>query len=174
MRTDVIALDAEIKKRAAIRDQLLQMCPELAEDDAELLDMLENETNVTDIIVAMARTSKEREAAEKACKELAKVYTERADRHKMAYTSLRRSIIQAMTSIGQGKIKHPLASISVRSLEDKVELIDKDATFAPDDFCSERVVREFDMAKINADLDKAVELGLVVIHNDRQSVTIKV
>ena len=172
MRTDVIALDAELKRRDAIKEQLLQMCPELAEDDGALIDTLDGETNVDEILVIMARSVKEREAAAKSCKELAGVYTDRAARHKTAEEALRKTIIWAMERSNKQKIKHAHVTLSWKHLDDKIEIIG-DASVAPDELITEEFVRRIDKEKVAANIDLAVDAGIAVIHSDRKSVTIR-
>lgn len=174
MRTDQVAVASELNRWKNLREQLLANCPDLADDDEALFDTIDGETQLTDIILEMARKSKEREAAEKATNDLAKTYSERAARHKKAKESLRAAIVWAMSEIGQKKLKDATVSVSVRDLEDKIEVVEKDVDMIPDEFVSEKTVRAVDMEKIQADLQSAIDLGVIVIHYDRKSATIKV
>lgn len=174
MRTDVIALDAELKKRSIIKERLLELCPELADDDEALMDTLDGENNAKEILVAMARASREREAYVKTCKELAKVYSERAARHDAAKEALRKAIIWGMEQLGETKLKHALTSISVSAMEDKIEIIAKDVEMVPDDYLSEKITKYVDMEKVELHLQEAIEDGVAIIVNDRKKVTIRI
>lgn len=174
MRTDVVALEGELKKRETIKDQILAMCPELAEDDQALMDTLDGETNVDEILVAMARAVKEREAAAEACKKLVTTYKARVDRHESVAESLRKAIIWGMERAGKAKLKHAHVSLSWRPLEDKVQIVSKEPEIAPPEYVSEKTVKFFDPEKISLFLQEAIDDGIVVIHSDRKSLTIKI
>ena len=85
---------------------------------------------------------------------------------------MKKAIIGIFKEMGKTKDKNALASISIRSLDDKVEIVDDDPEMAPAEFTKTKVV--YDPDKIAANLQKAVDLGIAVIHYDRKSITIKV
>lgn len=174
MRTDAIAIDAEIKRRETLKDRLLALYPELADDDEALMDTLDGETITDEMIVQLAIKAKEREAAAKAVKELAATYTERARRHAAANESMKKTIVWALQRLGKKGVKSSLVSVSWRPLDDKIEIIDKEPEMAPDHLTKRREVVEYDMDAISDSLDEAVEMGIAIIHTDRTSVTIKV
>lgn len=174
MRTDVVAVKAELNRREQIKQQLLDAYPELAEDDQTLLDTLDGESNFDDMMVALAKASKEREAMAAACNKLAADYKDRAGRHAAAREALRKTIIWAMTTAGKRKLKHALVSLSISDLEDKIEIIEKDPNMVDDEFVTEEVVRKVDMEKIAKNLQEAVDAGVAVIHYDRKSINIRV
>jgi hypothetical protein len=174
MRTDVVALGVELNYREAVKLKLLEMCPDLADDDQALLDTLDGETNVDEILTAMARAAKEREAAAKACAELAATYAERSRKHKAAQESLKRSIIWGMEKANKTKIKHAHVSLSWRPLEDKINIVCKEPELSPDCFTTTKSVVSYDMEKIEKNLQDAIDMGIVVIEYDRKSLTIRV
>lgn len=174
MRTDPIAINAELKRRESIKETLLMMCPDLADDDQALIDTLDGETNIKEMLALLARSAKEREAAESAAKAVAQVYQERAKRHKAAQEALKKTIIAAMLQLGEKTIKHPLVTLTYRKLDDKIEIVDKEPALAPEEFTRTRTIVEFDLSKIEANIDEAVEMGIAIIHSDRHSVTIRI
>lgn len=174
MRTDVVAVAAELNRREALKQQLIEMCPDILDDDQALMDTIDGESNLDEILVSLARATKERDAAAKSCKELAKVYTERAKRHEAAKEAIRKTIIWAMTAAGKKSLKHALASLSVTDLENKIEIVDREPEMADEKFVKRRTVVEYDLEKINANIEEAVDAGIIVIHYDRKSVNIRV
>jgi len=174
VRTDKIAIDAELKKRESIRDQILLMCPELAEDDEVLTDTLDGETDIDEIVITLAKAIKEREASKAACKELARMYSDRAARMDKTAAGMKELIAWTLQRAGKKSVKHLLGTVSWRPLEDKVVIVDKEPGVADPMFVSERTVVEYDIEKVKAHLEDAIDAGIAVIQNDRKSVTIRI
>lgn len=171
MRTDPVAVSAEISRWRALREQLLAMCPELADDDETLLDTLDGETKLSDIAAKLAIAVKEREAAEKATRELAARYQQRAQGHARAQGVMKSAIAKIAAEMGVKSIKGHGVSLSIRDLDDKVTIVDKEPEMAPDYMTTTKIV--YDAEKVAAHLQEAVDMGIAVIEYDRKSVTIR-
>jgi chromosome segregation ATPase len=174
MRTDKVAVDGAIRSYVSMREQLLQMCPELADDDAALLDTLEGETNLVEVIAAMARASKVREAEAKAMKDVLDQMRDRQARHKRAAEALRAAVIDAMNKAGRDRVKVADLTVTVKDLDLSFDIIESDIEMIPDEYVKSRQVKEIDKEKVLAAIQNGLELPFVVIHNDRQSVTIRI
>ena len=173
MRTDAVAVKAEVTKRLNLKEQLLQHMPDLLDDDEALMDTLDGETNVKEMLAALARASKEREAMAKSCKELAAIYTDRAKRHLAAQEGIK---IWAMLQLGEKSLKHAHVTLSLRDLDDKIHVIADDIEMVSDDYVSMTEPKRYvDTDKIAAAglLLEAIEDGVVRLETDRKSVTIR-
>lgn len=171
--SDVVSNEVRIWER--MKAQLIEMCPDLEDDEEALLDTLDGETNLSNVLASLARAAVYREAQAKAMKDLIKRYRERQARHEAANESIRKVIIDALVRTNQKNVKHADVTISLRPLAPKYSLVaDTDIEMLPDDYLKTEIVKSVDMEKVIADAENGVDLDFIVKEDDRHSVTLKV
>lgn len=105
----------------------LKAYPELA-DDAELrADMLEGETGFHRVITSLVKTSIEAKANAEATKSIKQDYAERQARYEKQADAARAVIATLMDVAGLDKLALPVATLSLRSPQASVDVIDADA-----------------------------------------------
>lgn len=134
------ALDAAVVTRLNLRDQLLGVYPDLAEDERALLDTLDGLDTLNDEVIAVLRAAIEREAHGKALGELIEGMTARKRRLEDGAKSMRAMALHAMQEAGLKTITSPDMTATVSP--GKAKLIIKDEAAVPAGLC--RIKREPD------------------------------
>lgn len=137
-------LAAAIVTRLNLKDQILAVYPQLAEDETALLDTLDGLDTLNEQIAAILRHAIEREAHGKALAELIETMTARKRRLEDGAKSLRAAALHAMQEAGIKKIAAPDMTIGVSP--GKPKLVITDETAVPDFLC--RLKREPDRKAI--------------------------
>lgn len=126
-------LTAALVTRINLRDQLLAVYPQLAEDETALIDTLDGLDTLNEQIVAVLRHAIEREAHGKALGELVEAMTARKRRLEEGAKSLRLAVLHTMQEAGLKKLAAPDMTVSVGAGKPKVVITD-DAEI-PDALC---------------------------------------
>lgn len=137
-------LNAALVTRLNLKDQLLAVYPQLAEDEQALLDTLDGMDTLNEQVVAILRHAIERETHGKALSELIEAMTTRKRRLEDGAKSLRTAALRAMQEAGIKKIAAPDMTIGVSP--GKPRLVITDETAIPSELC--RVKREPDRKAI--------------------------
>ena len=135
-----------------LRDELLRHYPELAEDEAALLDTLDSISDLDMQLAAVMRQAIEREEMAASIGRLMNDMLERSKRLVIGAHKLRAAVLTTMQETGRRKIGGTVAipdmTISVRNGKPKTHILDEDAL--PDEFCTFK--RRPDLLKINRHL----------------------
>lgn len=137
-------LTAALVTRINLRDQLLAVYPQLAEDETALLDTLDGLDTLNEQIVAVLRHAIEREAHGKALGDLIDAMTARKRRLEDGAKSLRTAALHAMQEVGIKKISAPDMTIGLSP--GKPRLVITDEAAVPETLC--RIKREPDKKAI--------------------------
>ena len=143
-----------VLNRLNLRDQLLDAYPELANDEAALLDTLAGMDGFEEQCAAALREALAREAMRDGLIELVRQMQARAERLNIGAEKLRAAVLQAMQSAGVPKLKAPDMSVSIGT--PKRAVIITDAGLLPSTFV--RIKHEPDKRAIAA----ALEAGKIV------------
>lgn len=137
-------LNAALATRLNLKDQLLAVYPQLAEDEQALLDTLDGMDTLNEQVVAILRHAIEREAHGKALGELIEAMRARKQRLEAGARSLRAAALHAMQEAGIPKI--PAADMTVTVSPGKAKLIVTDEAAVPESLC--RIKREPNLTAI--------------------------
>ena len=145
----------ELAAEVAIARVAIERVREVVDDDdADFLELVENETDALEILRRLLRRARRAEAEAAAVKamrqELAEELKARQERHAQRADALRRAVVWAMGELGLPRVMAPDFTATVSTPEHgPVEVPDPEAV--PIEFC--RVKREPDKAKIEKLLD---------------------
>jgi len=103
---------------------LLAAHPELEEDDVLRLDMVEGETNVTEMLDKLILSEREARAMEGAVVALLDSLVKRKQRFENRSKSLRKYIMQLMEAANLKKVERPAATVSIAAGRQKVVITD--------------------------------------------------
>lgn len=137
-------LAAALVTRLNLKDQLLAVYPQLAEDEQTLLDSLDGLDTLNEQIVAVLRHAIEREAHGKALAELIEAMTARKRRLEDGAKSLRATALHAMREANIPKIA--AADMTIGVSPGKPRLVITDEAAVPENLC--RIKREPDRKAI--------------------------
>lgn len=154
-------LAAAASNRLRLRDQMLDAYPQLAEDEAALLDTLDGLDTLNEQAVAVLRQAIEREAHAEALKAIIDTMAERKRRLETGAHWLREAALLAMQSAGLPRLTAPDMTVSVGS--PKPAVVITDAAALPDHLC--RVKREPDKRAIGAALEAKQTVPGAVLGN---------
>lgn len=139
-------------------------------DEETFLDTLDGETDATDILSVLIQERQEAEAHVLASKEMASNYTARAKRLANKSSAMKSAIHALLLAIGERKISHPLATISIVKGREGVEIInDKDV---PRRLC--KVTHTPDKAAIKAQIDAGEKVPGAILTTSPESVSIRI
>lgn len=172
-RVDIVA--PVLNRYQMMKAQLLEMCPDLADDEEALLDTLDGESDLPEVLTRLARAAVYRETQAKAMKDLLERYTGRKKAHERAAFVLREAVKAAMVDAKRKNLKVADVTLSVKELPNKIEIAPGiDVEMLPDEYIRETVVKSIDMEKVETAIENGVDLDFVIIHIDRHSLTIRV
>lgn len=137
-------LSAALVSRANLRDQLLGLYPELADDETALMDTLAGLDNFEEQVLAVLRHAIEREAHGKALGEMIDTMTGRKRRLEDGAKTMRAAVLHAMQEAGLKKLSAADVTVSIGA--GKPRLIITDEAAVPDEFC--RITRAPDKSAI--------------------------
>ncbi len=127
------SLAEAVKGYQSLREQFLEMWPELIDDNAALHDTLQGATNLDELITLTMRAAMEREDQGKAIAERIEILKRRKDRLEAGAQKLRAMVLQAMSEADLKKIAAPDFSLSVGQGKPKILIVDED--LIPDHLC---------------------------------------
>jgi seryl-tRNA synthetase len=155
----------------AIKAQLAEEF-DLEEDDAALLDTLDGESNLKDVLSAMAREVERCEEFAEAINNIIVSNKQRKERFERKADKLRQSIGWAMQEAGLKKVEAADVTLSLRnnppSLVTTCEPED-----APDNFRTVKTTYAFDKKAIKEALAEGDILSFAYLNNQPQSVQIR-
>ncbi len=122
-----------VKGYQSLREQFLELWPELIDDNVALHDTLQGATNLDELITLTMRAAMEREDQGKAIAERIEILKRRKDRLEAGAQKLRAMVLQAMSEADLKKIAAPDFSVSVGQAKAKILIIDED--LIPDHLC---------------------------------------
>lgn len=146
-----------------------------ADEDATV-DTADGETSLTDFLVRMVRSARERVAQAEVCSEQMKALGERKKRHLAAADRLRELVAETMLECGIKRLTPGDLTATASMTKPKPEVVDEDA-LAP---IYTRTVRKPDMDAIKGYFaecqaeSRAFDLPGVVISNGRPSLTVRI
>ena len=159
-------LAAEYRRQ---RDGLLAAYPELAEDEAALVDTLDGITDAVDFIARFARFAREDEAMAKALSTMQSDMAERKSRLE-ARADKRRSVALAlMNAIGEKKIIRPDLTITVQAGRPAVRITDE--AELPDAYF--RVTKSPDKTAIKESIERGEPVPGAVLSNGSEQLMIR-
>ena len=151
--------------------ELLETDPQLRDDDALFLDMLDGEGgNALDLLRAGLRASLEAEAQARACKLRIAQLTERQRRHEGRAEALQAAVHKAMRDLGIPRLRDPEFTASRREGGERVEVADPG--LLPASYV--RTKREPDKAALLAALKAGEEIPGAVLARGDETLTVKV
>lgn len=121
-----------LRQAEAARMVLAQYADILGEDAQAKTDMIEGETSLVEAVTAALARIAEIDALEVGLKQILQNAKSRLDRLQAQRDLLRTSIGTALEVAEEGKLETPLATVSVKKIPAKVEIIDE--TLIPDRF----------------------------------------
>jgi len=154
------------------RAGLLEAYPELAEDDATLADTLDGETDLSDALAGLFRSSREDEASAAALYTIITQMIERAKRLDRRAQAKRAVILRLMQAAGLKRIERPDFTLS-RSASPAPLIISPDAVL-PDELCRIRTTREPDRTAIREALRAGQKIPGVALGNGGERLTARV
>ena len=103
-------------------DSIREMC---GDDEDTLLDTLDGETDAMDILGKLIQQDQELKSQEKAVKELIDLYRKRVSTLTARQDATRQVMLQLLGAMGQKKVPHALATVSVTKPRWSVEITDE-------------------------------------------------
>jgi len=103
-------------------DSIREMC---GDDDDTFLDTLDGETDAMDVLGKLIQQDQELKVQEKAVKELIDLYKKRASTLSARQDATRQVMLQLLQAMGQKKVPHALATVSVTKPRWSVEIVDE-------------------------------------------------
>lgn len=152
-----------------VREALLAVFPELADDEQALADTLEGETDLADAVAALIRGARQDEAFEEAGAKIAAEQRERATRYGLRAMKQRDAALSLMQAAGLSKIERPDFTASVGKGRGKVVIADEAAL--PDAFF--RVSRSPDKTAIGRALNDNQMVPGALLSNAEPTLTVR-
>jgi hypothetical protein len=103
-------------------DSIREMC---GDDEDTFLDTLDGETDAMDILGKLIQQDQELKVQEKACRELAVEYLKRSSKLSDRKDATRQVMLQLLEAMGQKKVPHALATVSITKPRWSVEITDE-------------------------------------------------
>ena len=150
---------------------LLEADPQMRDDDALFLDMLDAEGgDALDLLRAALRASLDADAHARACKGRMAQLAERQRRHEARAEALQGAVHQAMRDLGIPRLRDPEFTASRREGGERVEVADP--VLLPDPYVRTR--REPDKAALLAALKAGAAIPGAVLARGDETLTVKV
>lgn len=111
----------------AERDKLLAAYPELAEDEAALVDTLDGETEALDVVRSLIRSGREDEATAEAVRTIRQDNMSREERFRNRADRKKQAALALMQAIGVRKVEAPDFTASITANPPKVVILDEAA-----------------------------------------------
>lgn len=157
--------------KAAIQRALaiLELCPGLEVDEELKLSTLEGETELNELVSQLLSESENDEGMIAAIKEQISVRRERLERLERRIDARKNAIISMMDYARLTKLPLPEATVSLRTLGPRAQVIDKEAV--PRDF--QKATWSPDMEAIKQAIEDGLHVPGVVLSNGGASLTVR-
>ena len=150
---------------------LLEADPQMRDDDALFVDMLDGEGgDALDLLRAALRASLDADAQARACKGRIGQLAERQRRHEARAEALHAAVHRAMRDLGLPRLRDPEFTASRREGSERVEITNAD--LLPDPYVRTR--REPDKAALLAPLKAGEAIPGAILARGDETLTVKV
>ncbi len=165
-------IEAALSAWMSARARLLQDDSDLAHDEAAITELLGDETqDVQTILARLLRAAVHADAMAEAAGERIETMKGRQSRYKTRSQSMRATAFAVLDAIGQAKVELPDLTASIRRGQQSAMIVDEAAV--PDVYVEIVTTRKIDKAIVLADLKAGREIPGAFLNNGINSLTIR-